>query len=451
VITRDELDAQVKAMQISRANVERDYVFGWLIGGLYAEDVMRGALTLKGGNALRKGYLPASRFSDDLDFSCASELDGDRLLGAFNDSCRYAQTRSGVNFDISRNRVVDHHEVERGKNVYKLALYFKDFAGDARPVDIKVRVDVTEFDRLHLPIQSRNLIHQYSDSSEASVPIQVVALEEALADKLRCLLQRRYAYDLFDLVYAAFLSGELAIDRSALMRTFLAKTIFAPDPQAAKQLLLTAPWEGLRAFWGKVVTPAVSRFGFDEALASLRTGLEELFAGLGGRPRAGGTYFPEPVRSQIFHAGAQQRLMRMRYQGSSRIIEPYALKFMRRQDGLAREYLWAFDRTGGRSGPGLKSFVASDLAAIEVLEAEFAPRYPVELVKGVAGAGTFGGRATAVGVNRGSRSSGTRVRAHTVVCPYCSRRFDRTTPDLSLRAHKDGYGNNCYGRRGYRA
>lgn len=449
MITRDEIDAQVAAMDITRANVERDYVFGWLISGFYAEDPMRGALTLKGGNALRKGYLPASRFSDDLDFSCASLLDGDRILDAFNETCRYAQAKSGVAFDVARNRVVGHHEVERGKAVYKLALYFQDFAGDARPVDIKVRVDVTEFDRLHLPVQRRNLIHQYSDAAEASVPIQVVALEEALADKLRCLLQRRYAYDLFDLVYAAFLTGELAVDRGALMRTFLAKTIFAPDPQAAKQLLLTAPWEGLRGFWGKVVTPAVSRFSFDDALSSLRAGLEELFAGLGGRPRSAGAYFPEPVRSQIFHAGAQQRLMRMRYQGSVRTIEPYALKFMRRQDGQAREYLWAFDRTGGRSGPGLKSFVASDLAAIEVLDAAFVPRYPVELAKGVAGSGSFSGRMPGFQSRRSAQGAQRPAASYTVVCPYCNRRFPRTTSNLTLRAHKDGYGNNCYGRRGY--
>lgn len=345
--------------------------------------------------------------------------------------------------------MVGHHEVERGRAIYKLALYLQDFAGDARPVEIKVRVDVTEFDRLHLPIQRRNLIHQYSDASEASVQMQLVALEEALADKLRCLLQRRYAYDLFDLVYAAFISGELAVDRGALMRTFLAKTIFGPDPQAAKQLPLTAPWEGLRAFWGKVVTPAASRFGFDEALASLRTGLEELVGGLGGRPRSAGAYFPEPIRSQIFHAGAQQRLMRLSYHGSVRTIEPYALEFMRRQDGLAREYLWAFDRTGGRSGPGLKSFVAPDLAGIEVLDVAFVPRYTVELVKGVAGSGSFGGQTPAR--FRSSTRGGASQARYVVVCSYCSRRFQRTTSNLVLRPHKDGHGNNCYGRRGYRA
>lgn len=37
MISREELDAQVDAMQITMANVERDYVFGWLVSGFYAE------------------------------------------------------------------------------------------------------------------------------------------------------------------------------------------------------------------------------------------------------------------------------------------------------------------------------------------------------------------------------------------------------------------------------
>ncbi len=185
-----------------------------------------------------------------------------------------------------------------------------------------------------------------------------------------------------------------------------------------------------------------------KALSALRTGLDDLFAGLVGRPRAAGTYFPEPVRSQIFHAGAQQRLIRLRYHGATRLIEPYALKFMRRQDGYAREYLWAYDLTGGRSGPGLKSFVASDLAGLEVLEGQFTPRYAVELVKGTAGSGTFGGRAP-YARGSASRRSNLKPRNFTVECPYCRRRFSRTTSNTALRSHLDGYGNKCFGRRGY--
>ena len=43
----------------------------------------------------------------------------------------------------------------------------------------------------------------------------------ALADKMKCLIQRRYAYDLFDLVYGVFVNRELDLDRSELVQTFL--------------------------------------------------------------------------------------------------------------------------------------------------------------------------------------------------------------------------------------
>lgn len=71
MITRDEIDDVAKTLDISVHNVERDYVFGWLISGIFQESQLGNALILKGGNALRKGYFPLTRFSDHLDFSSA--------------------------------------------------------------------------------------------------------------------------------------------------------------------------------------------------------------------------------------------------------------------------------------------------------------------------------------------------------------------------------------------
>jgi predicted nucleotidyltransferase component of viral defense system len=67
VISRDELLVQAKAFDLSEANVQRDYLFGWIISGIFRESSLAGRATLKGGNALRKGYLPGTRFSDDLE------------------------------------------------------------------------------------------------------------------------------------------------------------------------------------------------------------------------------------------------------------------------------------------------------------------------------------------------------------------------------------------------
>jgi hypothetical protein len=75
--------------------------------------------------------------------------------------------------------------------VHKFALYFNDFYGNASKMTISMRMDVTEYGRLHLPIQQRKLIHPYSDQADCTTTIEVVSLEEALADKLKCLLRSR--------------------------------------------------------------------------------------------------------------------------------------------------------------------------------------------------------------------------------------------------------------------
>ncbi len=67
MITRDELLVQAEAFDLNEADVQRDYLFGWIIGGIFRESALAERAVLKGGNALRKGYLPETRFSDDLD------------------------------------------------------------------------------------------------------------------------------------------------------------------------------------------------------------------------------------------------------------------------------------------------------------------------------------------------------------------------------------------------
>jgi len=95
VITRDELLVQAEAFDLSEANVQRDYVFGWIISGIFRESSLAGRATLKGGNALRKGYLPGTRFSDDLDFSTPDRLDGDAVLVQLKRGLRVRERRYG--------------------------------------------------------------------------------------------------------------------------------------------------------------------------------------------------------------------------------------------------------------------------------------------------------------------------------------------------------------------
>lgn len=70
MIDRDEIDATSKLLGVHTSDVQRDYLYGWLLAGLYGDNpLMWDRLVLKGGNAFRKGYFVSTRFSGDLDFT----------------------------------------------------------------------------------------------------------------------------------------------------------------------------------------------------------------------------------------------------------------------------------------------------------------------------------------------------------------------------------------------
>jgi predicted nucleotidyltransferase component of viral defense system len=246
VIERDEIDAKGRELSVSVADVERDYVFGWLLAALFGHSPYGQRLILKGGNAFRKGYFPATRFSADLDFTAPDMVDPHDLLAALNEVCRFIEARTGVRFDRDRNWVRDEQQINNRQTVCKYQLYFTDFYGNKGHVPTSFRMDVTEFGRLYLPVQTRRLIDPYSDLTDCATDIRVVALEEALTDKLKCLLQRRSSFDLFDLVYSIFVNNDIAVDRLAVVTTFLKKTIFQASPSAALNLLLGVPFDVMR-------------------------------------------------------------------------------------------------------------------------------------------------------------------------------------------------------------
>jgi predicted nucleotidyltransferase component of viral defense system len=456
VITQDELREQAKVYDLNDADVQRDYVFGWLISGIFQATQLGQTAVLKGGNALRKGYFPGTRFSDDLDFSTDHGLQPDNLLSELNEVCRFVQNSSGVQFDLDRNRLADEHQIDRTRHVYKFRLYFKDLLAGRDHIDIAVRLDVTEYDRLSLPAQQRQLIHPYSDADACSTTIRCVKLEEALADKLKCLLQRRYCYDIFDVVYGAFISKDIDVDRSELMQVFLKKTIFGPSPLAAKQLLLDLPVDIFRGYWGKVLVPAASRLSFDAAIERLHAGIDELFAPLQQGAHMAYAFYPSHFRNPILQAATDRKLLKVRYHGATRLMEPYSLAFKRRKtDGVGHEYFYAYDQTGGNSGPGIKTMFAHDVEALEVTDIDFEPRFEIQLAK--AGDSSQAGYFTGTpGVRRTTSPRRTRTRTrrvsgmrYVVQCSYCGKQFIRTTNTPRMNKHKDRYGNQCYGRSGF--
>src|SRR6266516_3372361 len=105
MITKDEIDRKAEEFKINPADVEKDYVFGWMLHSIYSRPSLNGLFTLKGGNGLRKGYLPNTRFSKDLDFSLEQEIDISFLHDELNAVCSDISQKTSIQFELDRTLV----------------------------------------------------------------------------------------------------------------------------------------------------------------------------------------------------------------------------------------------------------------------------------------------------------------------------------------------------------
>lgn len=471
MIESEEIEAQAEELGVSIANVARDYVFGWLLAGLFHPDnELRHRLILKGGNGFRKAYFGDARFSKDLDFSIEEAFDAHAFNQRVTQACEFVADMTGVEFDFERQNVKLKRGADTDQQSFESRVYFKGFYGEEE-CTISAKLDIKEFDRIFLPIQEQPLIHAYSDAEACVAVVRTMKLEELLANKLKALLQRDHSPDLFDFVYAVFVQNALAIDRLQLATTFLRKTIYERQPFAAYEQLVKRPLAVIREAWSKyLVLPKVSLVTFEQAEELFRSGIEALFVLLGIEPRRATAYaartaldyFTADRRSLIMEAGRLQRLLEVTYKGHTRVVEPYSLAYKRRQDGVAREYFYVHDRTGGSSGQaGIKTFTNDNLTALRMLDETFEPRYPIELAK----AGEYFGRSTFSNGVRSARPSGglgtrrprsifgkpaAKEKPYLLVCPMCQKQFRRESMrDTSLNTHQNTWGGKCSGRRGY--
>lgn len=465
MISKEEIESKSKEFEIHTSNVQRDYVFGWLLFGIFTISDLKDTIFLKGGNALRKGYFENTRFSSDLDFGIPGDIDHNILLAEMNKVCDFIQEKAGVSFVKEDNKIEEKFVASEapipGLKVYEARIYFKDFYGHADHIKIRISMDITRFDRVLLPLQTVNLIHPYSDTAEVVCQIRCMKLEEIIATKLKCLLQRQHAPDLFDYVYSIKLLGG-NLNKEEVVKTFVQKTIFTRNPHTLKNILYKTPFDFFRDYWDKTVVCAKQfLFGVEEAITIFLSDLESLFQIFPDNGYTQFAFFSPEFRVPIMKAGREQTLLKIRYKGSDRMIEPYSLKYLQKKTGEEKEYFYVYNLSGGSSPPGIRSFIAENVQLIENTEEKFVPRNPIELSK----AGEMPENPYLFDPNRPARApissrifgfTGiTRVRKsssgikYIYQCNYCGKKFPKSSHSSTLRPHKDKQGYSCSSRHGY--
>jgi len=453
MIDRNEIEAKSLEFEIHVANVERDYVFGWLLFGLFTISELKDQIFLKGGNALRKGYLENTRFSEDLDFGTPGEISADFLMAEFQKVCQHIESLAGVKFRSDEHKIKEKFSETdtpiEGLKVYEIRLYFSDFYGKSDHLRIKVSIDFTRYDQVLLPIQKMPLIHPYSDIATVQCEIRCMKLEEIIATKLKCILQRQHAPDLFDYVYSIRRAGG-NINRPELVTTFIRKTIFDRNPHVAKEILLNTPFDFFREYWDKTIICAKQIvIEVEEAINLFTTDLADLFKEFPESYYRSFSFYEAKFRVPIMEAGRSMTCLKVVYSGVERLVEPYSLRYMRRRDGQEMEYFYVYDRTGRGSGPGVKSFVPKNLTAIEATEEIFEPRFPVELSK----AGEYPEDRYLFDPNKPLKQPKSRANRngprYIYQCSFCGKKFSRSSMTSTLNPHKNKDGWACSGRHGF--
>lgn len=382
MIPQDEFRQLAISQGVPLPYVEKDYVLGWLLWGISRSPDTRQNLILKGGNCLRKLYFADTRFSDDLDFTAIRIPSPGQFRETLNDVCATVSEASGIPFDLDKTIANAIQTPDPDSRALDARVYFTGLAGDSSLL-MRIKFDISEFEKVLLPLQWHPIIHPYSDASALEALVQAYSLEEVLAEKLRSWIQRTRARDLFDVVKIVH-SGAIPITPSNIMSAFFRKTLFKDLPLAGRDELLFEPkFAAIQSSWlDTIVTPAnaiivagnaITLFkNFVNALFSpevlstigvtLGTSLRQLYAASSG------------YREAIIKAGRARRLIRLHYHGITRTIEPYSFRFKWTKKGAA-EYFYGFDRTRGQT---IKSFFLHEISAVSILPEEFIPRWVVE-------------------------------------------------------------------------
>ncbi len=174
--------------------VEKDYVLSKALSALSGLDELQNSLVFKGGTALKKCYYPDWRYSEDLDFTATRPITSEAVRTLFEQ----VTTEVGDVFGMSM-RVIEYSQYPRGAAESVSAQLKLGYDGPLRKTSgfkNNVRVDIAFSERLVKDPVRKPLIPTYPD--DPATTLQVYALEEIVAEKLRSILQRGKSRDYYD-------------------------------------------------------------------------------------------------------------------------------------------------------------------------------------------------------------------------------------------------------------
>ena len=181
--------------------VEKDYVLGWVLAGIYQPAALAESWIFKGGTCLKKCYFETYRFSEDLDFTLTdpSHIDSGFLAGVFREIGEWIYERTGIEIPEELQEF-EIFENPRGTVSCQGKLSYRGPIAPRSGGLPRIKLDLTPDELLVLRPAQRAIFHDYSDAPAEGIAVLCYAYEEAFAEKVRALGDRARPRNLYDVI-----------------------------------------------------------------------------------------------------------------------------------------------------------------------------------------------------------------------------------------------------------
>lgn len=466
MITRLDIQDRVREWGLREDVVEKDYVLSWLLWGIGSDATLGDKWIFKGGTCLKKCYLETYRFSEDLDFTIMPDgpVREEEVRPILMDVLERVHEASGIEFSGTPPSLKTHPSGRYTEG----RIYYR--GPRMAPMVSKIILDLSASEKVARPTVLRGINHPFPDELPAPGQVRCYSFEEVFAEKIRAMGERSRPRDLYDIVNLyrrTDLRKEAALIREVLHEKCASKGVPVPSLSAIEQSphreALVSEWSNMLAHQLQALPPFETYW---EELADLFNWLEgdlgsadlPVVAVQAQGENVEEAWSPPPMVyvwgqgvpvETIRFAAANHLCLELGYNGTMRLVEPYALR--RTQEG---KILLVAVKSEGRE---TRTYRLDRIQSIKVSTIPFKPVFKIELGGGnpreIPQLSHFGTKAAFVPRMPSARRSFGRAATHgpvyVIKCGSCGKEFRRNSMNTALNPHKSKGKWPCHCRMGY--
>jgi predicted nucleotidyltransferase component of viral defense system len=192
MIKPGEIQQKARETGVRDQQIEKDYVLSWILKGISQHENLSKAIAFKGGTVLKKFYFEDYRYSKDIDFTLLDDnITNEQIFKWFKQKFKFIREEANIPLEI-----IDNNEHEDGGINFYIS-YIGPLGGQRS--NKKVKVDISRSEKMEFEPVNKEAFKVYSDIDDYQLLCYL--LEEILIEKMRSVIQRMQARDLYDIWY----------------------------------------------------------------------------------------------------------------------------------------------------------------------------------------------------------------------------------------------------------